>query len=194
VSSQHDARENPVLQFLVVTLPRFILGSLIFVGIGINFANVVGRYVFSTPIVWAEEILAYIMIWCVSIGAILVTWEGRHIKMDLIAVHVPPPWNRIVNGLVAVGFFLVCVFVIRQSWTVVSMMVETGQQSMIARLPMGLMHAAILVGFSGMLVALLLRLGSYLRGEFGSDTEATAKEILATYGAFDDDDQKTRED
>ena len=194
MNGRHDARENRVLRFLVVTLPRFILGSLIFVGIGINFANVVGRYVFSTPIVWAEEVLAYIMIWCVGIGAILVTWEGRHIKMDLIAVHVPPPWNRIVNGLVAVGFLLVCIFVIRQSWTVVSMMLETGQQSMIARLPMGLMHAAILVGFSGMLVALLLRLGSYLRGEFGSDTQATTKEILAAYGAFDDVGGKTTED
>lgn len=173
-----------MLQFLVVALPRFILGSLIFAGVGINFANVVGRYVFSAPIVWAEEILAYIMIWCVGIGAILVTWEGRHIKMDLIAVRIPPPWNRIANGLVAVGFLLVCIFVIRQSWTVVSMLLQTGQQSMIARLPMGLMHAAILVGFSGMLVALLLRLGSYVRGEFGSDTEVTAKEILATYGAI----------
>ena len=191
--SQHEARENRALRFLVVTLPRFFLGSLIFLGIGINFANVLGRYVFFRPIVWAEEILAYIMIWCVSIGAILVTWEGRHIKMDLIAVHIPPPWNRIVNGLVALGLLLVCVFVIRQSWTVVSMMLETGQQSMIARLPMGLVHAAILVGFSGMLVALLLRLRSYLRGEFGSDADATAKEILATYGAFDNDGEKTRE-
>lgn len=192
--SRHNTRENRVLQFIVVTLPRFLLGSLIFVAIGINFANVVGRYVFFRPIIWAEEILAYIMIWCVGIGAILVTWEGRHIKMDLIAVHVSPPWNRMLNGLVALGFILVCVFVIRQSWTVVSMMLETGQQSMIARLPMGLMHAAILVGFSGMLVALLLRLRSYLRGEFGSDTEATTKEILSTYGAIDDDGGKTRND
>ena len=169
----------------MVSLPRFVLGSLIFVGIGINFANVLGRYVFATPIVWAEEVLAYIMIWCVGIGAILVTWEGRHIKMDLIAVRIPRPWSRILNAVVAAGFLLVCVFVIRQSWTVVSMLLQTGQQSMIARLPMGLMHAAILVGFSGMLAALVLRLGSYVRGEFGSDAEATSKGILAAYGAVD---------
>ena len=115
VISRHNARGHRVLQFLVVTLPRFVLGSLIFVAIGINFANVVGRYVFFRPIVWAEEVLAYIMIWCVGIGAILVTWEGRHIKMDLIAVRVPPPWNRIVNGLIAGCFILFCGFVILQS-------------------------------------------------------------------------------
>ena len=74
------------------------------------------------------------------------------------------------------------------------MMLQTDQQSVIARLPMGLMHAAILVGFSGMLVALLLRLGSYLRGEFGSDTHATTKEILATYAALDGDGDKAREE
>ena len=185
MNAGNDARENRALHFFVVSVPRFVLGALIFAGIGINFANVLGRYVFSAPIVWAEEVLAYIMIWCVGIGAILVTWEGRHIKMDLIAVRIPPPWSRVVNGVVAFGCMFVCAFVIRQSWTVVSMLIQTGQQSMIARLPMGLMHAAILVGFSGMLVALLLRLRQYLGGGFGSDSEATAKEILAAYGTID---------
>jgi TRAP-type C4-dicarboxylate transport system permease small subunit len=180
------ARGRQAAQFLAVSVPRFLLGALIFTGIGINFANVVGRYVFSAPIIWAEEILVFIMIWCVFVGAILVTWEGRHIKMDLLSCKLRPPWRQLVNGLAALGFVLVCVFVVIQSWGMVSMLLETGQQSVIARLPVGLMHGSILVGFTLMLLVVLLRARSYISGEFGSDAEATVRQLTETYGAGDE--------
>src|SRR5205823_12546248 len=57
---------------------RAVLGPLIFAGVALNFANVVGRYVFFKPIIWAEEVLVFIMIWCVMLGATVVTWENQH--------------------------------------------------------------------------------------------------------------------
>ena len=166
-------------------MPKLILGVLCFTGIAINFANVVGRYVFSAPIIWAEEILVYIMIWCVFIGAILVTWEGRHIKMDLVAVHIPAPWRYVVNGFMALAFILICLFVVKQSWTLTAMMAEVDQQSVIARLPMAAVHASILVGFTLMLLALLLRLKAYITGDMGSEAEATAEQLRELYGEFE---------
>ena len=158
------------------------LGLLIFAGIGINFANVVGRYLFQSPILWAEEILVFIMIWCVFLGVILVTWEGRHIKMDLLSVKFAPPWREIINGLMTLGFVLVCAFVIRESWGVVKLLYQTGQETVIARLPVAPMHASILIGFSAMLIVVLLRLRHYLSGDFGSDAEATTRQLMETYG------------
>ena len=166
-------------------MPKLILGVLCFTGIAINFANVVGRFVFSAPIIWAEEILVYIMIWCVFIGAILVTWEGRHIKMDLVAVHIPAPWRYVVNGFMALAFILICLFVVKQSWTLTAMMAEVDQQSVIARLPMAAVHASILVGFTLMLLALLLRLKAYITGDMGSEAEATAEQLRELYGEFE---------
>ena len=84
------------------------------------------------------------------------------------------------------GFALVCVFVIRQSWSVVTMLYQTGQQSVIARIPIGPMHASILLGFSAMLIVVLLRLPRYLSGEFGSDAEATTRQLVETYGSLDE--------
>lgn len=186
VTSRASLAER-VARVALVSVPRFLLGLLIFVGIGINFANVVGRYVFSSPFVWAEEILVFIMIWCVFIGAVLVTWEGRHIKMDLLSAKLIPPWRQIVNALTNIGFVLVCLFVIIQSWDVVSLLLETGQQTVIARLPAGMMHASVLVGFGGMLLALLLRWRSHLHGEFGSDADAVTKQLVETYGTVGED-------
>ncbi len=172
-------------ELLFVRVPRFLLGLLIFTGVAINFANVVGRYVFGSPILWAEEALVFIMIWCVFLGVILVTWEGRHIKMDLLSVKFAPPWRQIINGLMTLGFILVCVFVIRESWGVVKLLYQTGQESVIARIPVYPMHASILIGFVAMLVVVLVRLRHYLTGDFGSDAEATTKALVETYGTID---------
>ncbi len=173
-------------ELLFVRVPRFLLGLLIFAGIAINFANVVGRYLFGSPILWAEEVLVFIMIWCVFLGVILVTWEGRHIKMDLLSVKFASPWRQIINGLMTLGFVLVCVFVIRESWGMVKLLYQTGQESVIARIPVFPMHASILIGFVAMLIVVLLRLRHFLSGDFGSDAAATTRALLETYGEIDD--------
>lgn len=174
-----------IIDFIMDGLPRLILGILIFVGIAINFANVLMRYAFGRPLIWAEEVLVYMMIWCVFIGAILVTWEGRHIKMDLLSMKISAPWKYWVNGLMSLGFLLVCLFVMWESKTFVALLFETQQQSMVARLPMGFVHSSILVGFGAMALALVLRIASYVRGDFGSDTDATTKQVLETFAEPD---------
>jgi len=59
--SSSSSLPKPVL-FGIVTIPRFIIGVAILVGIAINVANVIGRYFFLEPIIWAEEIMIYIMV------------------------------------------------------------------------------------------------------------------------------------
>ena len=80
--------DNPIdrnLKWLVVTIPRFIIGVAIIAGIAINVGNVIGRFLFLEPIIWAEEIMIYIMVWTVFVGAILVSYEGQHLKMDFFS-------------------------------------------------------------------------------------------------------------
>jgi TRAP-type C4-dicarboxylate transport system permease small subunit len=179
-------RENKSLYFVVVTLPRVIIGVAILVSILINFANIVGRYILLAPIIWAEEIMIYIMVWCVFIGAILVTWEGRHIKMDLLSTAFPSPWKEIVNGLMVLAFVAASIFVILQNWTVTGMMVRLDQRSVVAEIPMSIPHSALLFGFAAMALALVARVRYHVRGEFGSDTEVAVKQVEQTYGIPDD--------
>jgi TRAP-type C4-dicarboxylate transport system permease small subunit len=170
-----------IVRFLAVNCSRVALGVLILTGIAINFANVVGRYVFSAPIVWAEEVLAYIMVWCVFIGSVLVMWNGRHIKMDVFVASLKGRARFVVNAASTVGIILVCVFVILQSYPFVSMLLETDQRSIILRLPMGWMNASVLIGFVGMLLVVLVRLGTLVRDDQSSDTEAVVREAIQHY-------------
>ena len=164
---------------------RIIVGASIFVSIGINFANIAGRYLFSVPILWAEEILNYLMVWSVFLGAVLVTWEGRHIKMDLLSVRFPSPAKEILNAITVAVFAAVCVFMLFQSWTVVGMAWQLDQRSVAAEVPMAYAHVAVPLGFAGMLVAVLLRLGAYVRNVFGSETAAVQKQVTDTFGTFE---------
>lgn len=50
----------------------------------LTFAMVFWRYVLNNSIVWAEEILRYIMIWGVLVGAGLTTREDQHVSMEIL--------------------------------------------------------------------------------------------------------------
>lgn len=169
----------------LITGVRVIVGAAIFVSIAINFGNIAGRFVLSEPVIWAEEILSYLMVWSVFLGAVLVTWEGRHIKMDLISARIPPPASVVLNVVTVVVFAAVCVFMIVQSWTVTSMARQIDQRSVAAEIPMVFAHVAVLLGFAGMLVAVLLRLPQYVKNVFGSETAAVQKQVTDTFGTFD---------
>ncbi len=163
-----DSPKEPkrLLSFLFVSLPQLIIGTLILVGIGINFANVVGRYVFKNAIFWAEEIMVFIVIWCVFIGSIAITFNGAHLRMDLLSSRLSSPWKKIINGFVAVVFIAGGIFVVVQSYKVVSLMNRLGQVSVTAGLPVTIPHMALLVGFALMVLAVIVRLRSYFTGKF----------------------------
>jgi TRAP-type C4-dicarboxylate transport system permease small subunit len=159
------------VSFAIVTIPRAILGILILAGIAINAANVAGRYLFLSPIIWAEEILIYIMVWTVFVGAVLVTWDGRHLKMDFFTVTLPQPYKGIMAFLSTIMFLAVCIFVVPQAWTVFSLMMRLDQRSVVAEIPMAIPHFAIVLGFVLMLIAVLYRFRSHATGRLESDLQ-----------------------
>lgn len=166
------------LRFLIVTVPRIVVGVLILAGIAVNFANVIGRYVFLQPVIWADEAMVYIMVWTVFMGAVLVSFDGRHLKMDFFSILLPSPWKQIVNAVAALSFLAVCVFVVPQTWTVVKLVWNFGQRSVVAEIPMVIPHFALLLGFVLMFLAVAVRFRSYVTGEF-------AGEIVEPYGGED---------
>ena len=163
----------------LMAVPRAVVAVLILTSIAINFANVIGRYVFFSPIIWAEEAMIFIMVWCVFIGAILVTWDGRHLRMDLLATVMPSPWREIVNAVAAVAFLAITGLVVSQSWQAVVLFAELGQKSNTAEIPMVVPHAALLIGFAAMFLCVAVRFRAYVTGRLGSDVDEVAREFSA---------------
>lgn len=153
-------------RFFFVTVPGWILGTLMLVGIAINFANVVSRYAFGQAIFWTEEILVFFAIWGVFIGMAAIAYRGEHLNMDLFSAAVPQRWRRVLNGAVAATLLVVSCFVVVQSWKTVTLFAQAGQVSIAAGVPKAIPHAALLAGFALTAIAVALRIRSYLSGKF----------------------------
>jgi TRAP-type C4-dicarboxylate transport system permease small subunit len=147
----------------ILRVIRALLGSLILAGVVLNFANVVGRYVFWRPIIWAEEILVFLMIWCVMLGATLVTWENAHLRMDAVYQLGSPRVRRWLNLVSTLAFLAASAFVLVQSTRVVALVASTGQRSVVAEVPMVIPYGAIPVSFALMAAMAIWRCRAWLR-------------------------------
>lgn len=65
--------------------------------------QVFSRYLFNYSFVWAEELVRYLMIWMVMIGAALVQSKNEHIRIDFFPMLAGPRGRRIMET-----FFRLC--------------------------------------------------------------------------------------
>jgi len=134
-------------------IPRAAIGLILLLIVTINFANIVGRYVFLAPLPWAEEVLSFMVIWGVCIGASAVTYDRRHLAMDLFSSEFSPLAHRLLDRVVFIFMVGFCGFACVQAWTIVSIMAGNGQVSITAGIPMTIPYLAFVVGFGSMVAA-----------------------------------------
>jgi TRAP-type C4-dicarboxylate transport system permease small subunit len=157
---------NPVLQTIFITIPHVIIGIIFLVAVLINIVNVIGRYLFSYPIFWAEEVLVFMVVWGVFIAAASITFNGAHLSMDLFYAKLKSPWRQVVNTMIVACLLACTLFAAAQSYKVVTLYIHNGTVSTAAEIPLYIPHAALLVGFVLMALAVLVRLRDYLNGTF----------------------------
>ncbi len=130
---------------LMATL-RVAAGGMLVASVGINFVNIIGRYVFSASITWAEETMLFLMIGCVFLGAGPVGYLGRHIRMDVVVLALPPRARRFFEVFSDVVTILTCVMLAMFAWPVVSMLAELNERSDTADIPLAIPQSALPLG------------------------------------------------
>ncbi len=114
----------------------------------ILFVNVVLRYVFSTSMSWAEELIKYIMIWIAFIGASVCVRVGAHVSIDFFLGYLS---KRLKNVLFSVVYIIAICFTISMAYygiKVIQFTIQTGQVSPALQIPMWIPYLAIPLGFS----------------------------------------------
>jgi TRAP-type transport system small permease protein len=152
------------MRFLFVTLARGVMGIVMLAGVAICVANVVARYFFGYALFWAEEVMVFLVIWGVFIGAAAAAYERAHLNMDLFSQSFKGSFLAFLNALLVAVLLGCCVFMIVQSWQVVTLFYQGGVRSVSAGVPKWISHLALPTGFSLMALAVLVRLPLYLRG------------------------------
>jgi TRAP-type C4-dicarboxylate transport system permease small subunit len=146
----------------LMTALRIAAGAMLVASVGINFANIIGRYFLSVSLSWAEEAMLFLMIGCVFLAAGPVGWMGRHIRMDVVISLLPPRARtafEVFSDLVTIA---TCIALAVFAWPVMTMLAELDQRSDSANIPMVIPQAAVPVGL--VLMALLIAVRLYVRG------------------------------
>ena len=146
------------LRPIVRTAPRAVLGVAILLAIGVNLANVIGRYVFFSPLDWAEEVMVFVTLAAVFVGAIAVTADHRHLRMDVLLRLLPRALARAIEGITLIALAFCCTVVCLQAVRIVTLLRRTGQKSVVVGLPIAIPYSAFVIGFGGMAVVALLAL------------------------------------
>jgi TRAP-type C4-dicarboxylate transport system permease small subunit len=162
----HRTGPHPALRFLFVKIPYVLTGIIFLVAVLINIVNVIGRYLFASPIFWAEEVLVFMIVWAVFLSAASITFNGANLSMDLFYAKLKSPWKQVVNVMIAAAFLGCTLFAAAQSYQVVTLYLHNGTVSTAAEIPLYIPHAALLVGFTLMALAVIVRLKEYITGTF----------------------------
>jgi TRAP-type C4-dicarboxylate transport system permease small subunit len=119
---------------------------LMLVAVALNAANIVGRYVFFSPIASAEEIMLFLLVGTVFLGNAVVGFEGKQLRMDVILHALPPAVRRGFDVAADVTMIAVCVILIVLAWPAVSMLAEFDQRSQSAEIPLVIPQALVPIG------------------------------------------------
>ena len=89
----------------------------------------------------------------VLVGASAVTYDRRHLVMDLFVGGFPPLLRRIVDVLALASLVGFSLFASLQAWAIVKVMAGNGQVGVAAGIPMTVPYFAFVLGFAMVAVA-----------------------------------------
>lgn len=143
------------------TLDR-VLG-VIFIGVVVlNFASAASRYLAGRPIIGADEVQVYAMVWLVFLGAVMAALRRTHLRMDVLSASLNPraAWWRMALELVLA--LAVCGTMVWVSLQFTLQIHGMGQRSDAAEIPMWMPHLSVAVGFAGLTMCALQELRQLL--------------------------------
>jgi TRAP-type C4-dicarboxylate transport system permease small subunit len=131
----------------LVAAIRILIAALLLIAITLNFANIIGRYLLSAPIAWAEEVMLFLLVAVVFLGSSVVSAEGRQIRMDVVLHMLPPLLRRALEIVADLTTIAVSVALIAFAWPVINMLAEFDQRSQAADFPLFIPQGLIPLGF-----------------------------------------------
>lgn len=92
---------------------KLAVGAMFLAIVALTTLQVAARYLFAQPLIWSEEVSKLLLVWLVFLGAAAVTFDGRHLDVDVL-FRAAPPWLR--WGLRAVNLAAALFFLGAMGW------------------------------------------------------------------------------
>ena len=141
----------------IMRVVRALIGTLLVVSVLLNFANVIGRKFFAAPIIGAEEVMNFLMVAVVFLGAGVVAYDGSHINMEIVIDRFPPRVRDSFRALAQVATIGIAAVLVTLGIPIVQRLAQFDERSQAANVPLYIPQAMVPIGLT------LLALGAFAR-------------------------------
>lgn len=123
--------------FLVYTMVLMVV---------IVFVQVIFRYILNDSLSWSEELVRYIFIWQVWLGASLGMRINEHIRVDMFVKLLPSAPQKVMNVLADILVLAFYVFLIVYGFEYLASVIAKDMTSTALQLPLSWVYASLPVG------------------------------------------------
>jgi TRAP-type C4-dicarboxylate transport system permease small subunit len=110
--------------------------------------EVVCRYFFDAPTIWAQETATYLYMWTMLAAASYTLQTGKHVHVDLVIERLPARLRMLTEAATSVVGALFCGIVSLQAYQMIEATVRFGKVSATPlRVPLWIPQSALLMGF-----------------------------------------------
>lgn len=137
---------------------RSLIAVLLVSSVLLNFANVVLRKFFFHPIVGAEEVMNFLMVAVVFLGAGVVAYDNTHINMEILIDRFPPPVSRLFRAFAQLAAIVVAGILVVLGVPIVERLQQFNELSQAANVPLWIPQLMVPVGLTLLVIGALARL------------------------------------
>jgi C4-dicarboxylate transporter, DctQ subunit len=110
--------------------------------------EVVCRYFFGAPTIWAQEVSIYLYMWTMLAAASYTLQTGKHVHVDLVTERLPKRARSLVEVVTGAIGAIFCGIVSVQAYEMIAATVRFGKLSATPlRVPLWIPQSALLMGF-----------------------------------------------
>ena len=129
------------------------------------FAEVVMRFVFSTGVLWMEELTLHVSAWLVLFGASWGVKKGAHIGVDVVVKALPARVRRMVSGFAVLLCLLYCGLFLYGAWVYIAKLRKIGIEMEDIVFPKWIAHSILLIGFTLLAIRFVQLFARIVKGE-----------------------------
>jgi len=136
----------------VVEKCNFVLGmvsglGILLMGLILSY-EVVCRYFFNSPTIWAQEISIYLYMWTMLAAASYTLQKGKHVHVDLLTERLSARLKALLAMTTCAVGVVFCAIVTVQAYQMISATVQFGKVSATPlRVPLWIPQSALFMGF-----------------------------------------------
>jgi TRAP-type C4-dicarboxylate transport system permease small subunit len=137
---------------------RTLIAVILVLSVLLNFSNVVGRKFFSAPIIGAEEMMNFLMVAVVFLGAGVVAYDNTHINMEIVIDRFPPRIRDAFRAFAQLAAIAVAAVLVVLGVPIIQHLAAFDERSQAANVPLWIPQLMVPIGLTLLALGALARL------------------------------------